>query len=305
MLTQHVARQIDDLARIGRTGPQLFDHRRIVPVRNEADILTVRLVRHRQPVFRSQGPRLGFRGEMAEREAQVGQLLGCSREQEIALVAVGIGRAMKLWPCRADLALNVVAGRHAVGLKIPGGLQQVLELHPLVAANAGHRRRARKIGVGEFVNHRLAEGVFVVEDVVGKAHFLGHAACVVDIAARTAGPLFRQRGAVVVKLQRDADHIIAGAGQQGGGDGGVHAPGHGRDHARAGRQPHGGASGLDGGVGEERVHGRLCSGSGPVLRVRARRPPPGTWRTRFFQIITENSAQACRRIAHAQSNFRM
>ena len=235
MLAKHIAREIDNLTGVCRTGAQLFDHRRIVAVGNEADVLTVRLVRHRQPIFRRQGPRLGFRGEVAQRKAQVGQLFGRGGEQEIALVAVGIGRAMQLWPRRAHFALDVVAGRHAVGLKILGGLEEVLELHPFVATDAGHRRRARQVGVGEFVDHSLAKGVFVVEHIVGKAHFFGHPARVMDVAAGTAGALFRQRGAVVVELQRDADHVIALFGQLRRDDGTVDAARHRHHDARLGR----------------------------------------------------------------------
>ncbi|MPL79216.1 hypothetical protein SDC9_25091 [bioreactor metagenome] len=213
MRAQHLARQIDDLARIGGARAQLLDHAGIAAVRHEADVLAVGLVGDRQAVFRGERPGLGLRGEMAEREAQEGQLLGRGREQEIALVAVRIGGAMKLRPGRPDPALDVMAGRHAIGLEILRGLEQVLELHPLVAADAGHGGGAGEIGIGEFLDHRLAEGVLVIEHVMRKAHRLGDAAGVVDVLARTARALFRQRRAVIVKLQRHADDIIAFLGQ--------------------------------------------------------------------------------------------
>jgi hypothetical protein len=106
-----------------------------------------------------------------------------------------------------------VARGHAIGVEVLRRFQQVLELHPFVAADAGHRRGAGEVAVGEFVDHRLAEGVLVVEHVMGKAHLLGHAAGVVDVAARAAGALLGQRRAVIVELQGDAHHVIAFLGQ--------------------------------------------------------------------------------------------
>ena len=52
-----------------------------------------------------------------------------------------------------------------------------------------------------------------------KAHFFGHAACIVDVTTRAARAFFRQRRPVIVKLQGDAHDIIAFFGQFGGDDG--------------------------------------------------------------------------------------
>ena len=60
-------------------------------------------------------------------------------------------------------------------------------------------------------------------DVMRKAHRLGDTAGVVDIAAGTAGTLLRERCAVIVELQRHADHIVALRGKLGGNDRTVHA----------------------------------------------------------------------------------
>jgi hypothetical protein len=69
---------------------------------------------------------------------------------------------------------------------------------------------------------------------MGKAHLLGHAAGVVDVAARAAGALLGQRRAVIVELQGDADHVIAFLGQHRGHDGTVDAARHGDDDPRLG-----------------------------------------------------------------------
>ena len=140
--------------------------------------------------------------------------------------------AVQFGPVRSHLALDVMAGGHAVRFQVLGGFQQVLELHPLVAADAGHRGGAGQVAVGEFVDHRVLEDVFVIQNVMGETHFLGHPAGVVDVNASAAGALLGQRRAVIVKLQRDPHHVIAFLGQLRGDDGTVDAAGHGDDHPR-------------------------------------------------------------------------
>jgi hypothetical protein len=187
-------------------------------------------------VPRGHGPRFGFRRHSAQRKPQKGQLLGRGREQEIGLVAVRVGGAMQFRPGGPHDPPDIVPGRHAIGIQIARGAQQVLELHPLVAADAGHRRCAAQIGVGELVHHRFAEHAFIVEHIMRKAHRLGHAAGVMDIAARAARALLRQRRAMVVKLQRDSDHIVARARQLGRDHRGIDAARHRHDHAGIGRR---------------------------------------------------------------------
>ncbi len=202
---------------------------------------------------------------MPQREPQIVELLGRGGEQEIALVAVRIGCAMQFGPGSTGLALDVVAGRHAVGVEVLRRLQQVLELHPLVAADAGHRRRPGQVAVGEFVDHGVAEDVLVVEHVVREAHLLGHAAGVVDVAAGAAGALLGQRRAVVVELQRDADDVVALFGKLGGHDRAVDAARHGHDHARLGRGL-GEAQGVQI-LGAIEGHGGLRSGQARQVRA--------------------------------------
>ncbi len=226
MRAQHPPVDVDDLARVGGAGTQLLDHRGVVAVGHEADVLAVGLVRHRQPVARRQRPGLGLARQVAEREAQEVELFRRGGEQEIGLVAVRVARGVQFRAMRADLALDVVPGGHAVGLEVLRGLQQVLELHPLVAADAGHRRRPGEVAVGEFVDHRLAEGVLVVENVMRKAHLLGHPAGVVDVAPGAAGALLGQRRAVVVELERHAHHVVALVGQHRRDDRGIHPARH-------------------------------------------------------------------------------
>ena len=77
------------------------------------------------------------------------------------------------------------------------------------------------------LHHLVAEATFIVEHIVGDTDPLGRRARVVDVLTGAAGALLLDRRAVVVELQRNADDVIAGPRQQGGGDRGVHATRHG------------------------------------------------------------------------------
>ncbi len=62
---------------------------------------------------------------------------------------------------------------------------------------------------------------------------VGHAARVVDVLAGAARALAAGRRAVVVELQRDADHLVAGLVQQAGDGAAVHAARHRDEDAHA------------------------------------------------------------------------
>ena len=145
---------------------------------------------------------------------------------------------MQFRPGPAHLPAHIVSGRHRLGAQIPRDIQQVAELHRLIAADAGNGGFAAQIGVREVFDHLLTEPALVVEHIVRDAHRLGRGACVVDILAGAAGALLLDRRAVIIELQRHAHDIVAGAGQQGRSHRGIDAAGHGRDDPRADRQAH-------------------------------------------------------------------
>src|SRR3546814_4037451 len=76
--------------------------------------------------------------------------------------------------------------------------------------------------VGEVFHNRVTEAALVVEHVVRDAETLGHLAGIVDVLPGAAGPLLRQRHAMAVELQGDANNLVALAVQQRRGDRGVH-----------------------------------------------------------------------------------
>ena len=100
---------------------------------------------------------------------------------------------------------------------------------------------------------------------MGNAQPVGDAPRVVDILPGAATARATDRPTVVVELQGDADHLVAGFGEQGCGDRAVDAARHGDDHA-----------GRGGTIECERVHARN-------IEPRARNAQPH--RERFEQAI--------------------
>ena len=153
-------------------------------------------------------------------------------EEEVGLVALAVDRTVEPAAAIDELALHVVAGRQHIGAEVLGDCHQVDELHRLVAGDARHRRLALLIGVGEGLDHRVAEALLVVEDVVRDVQRGGDAAGIVDVLAGAAGALAMGRLAMVVELERDADDVIALAGEEAGNHRGIDATGHRDDDAR-------------------------------------------------------------------------
>ena len=112
-----------------------------------------------------------------------------------------------------------MSGGQRVGAELPCGRQQIGELHGLVAGDAGDGRFPRDVAFRERIDHRLAEPLLVIEDVMGNAERLGDAAGIGDVlpGAAGAGPVGRR--AMVIKLQRHADDVVALTVQEPGDDG--------------------------------------------------------------------------------------
>ena len=130
-----------------------------------------------------------------------------------------------------------MAGRQNLGAEFARGFEQVAEFDRLIALHAWHRRLAGHIALGEAVDHRFLEAAFVVEHVMRNAEPRGDGAGIMDVAAGAAGALAVGRGAMIVELKRDADHVIAGFRQQRRRNRGIDAARHGDDNARVGRPP--------------------------------------------------------------------
>ena len=89
--------------------------------------------------------------------------------------------------------------------------------------------RPARIFVDEAVDHAVAEAAFIIEHVMGDAEPVGDRLGVVDVLAGAAGARAPHRLAMIVELERDADHFGAGARGERGRDRAVDAAGHGDD----------------------------------------------------------------------------
>jgi hypothetical protein len=110
--------------------------------------------------------------------------------------------------------------------------EQVVELDRLVALDAGNRRLTPGISRSKVINHGLAKALRVIEHIVRNADVLRRRPRVLDILARTAGPLALGRPVRRIKLQRDAHDIIARALDQRRRYRTVDTTGHGRNNTR-------------------------------------------------------------------------
>src|ERR1700737_29566 len=89
MLADDATIEVDDVAGRDRVRLQAADDIGVAPGRHEADVLAVLLVRNLEIEAPRQLARLRL-GHVAERKAQIIELLARGREQEIALVSIGI-----------------------------------------------------------------------------------------------------------------------------------------------------------------------------------------------------------------------
>ena len=169
-------------------------------------------------------------GHVAERKAQIIELLARGREQEIALVAIGIGGADQRARSVGHAARgDIMPGRQRRGAEFARGLEQIAKLDRAVALDARHRRLARGVAVGEIVDHRFAKAALVVQHVMRDADPLGDIAGIVDVLPGAAGALAMGGRAMIVELQRDADDVVALGLQQRSRHRGIDAAGHGDD----------------------------------------------------------------------------
>ena len=182
--------------------------------RHEADVLAVGLLGIRQAKFARQfaHPRLRH---ASQREPQARELRARGGEQEIALVAIRVGRPVKRSSAAPVVAADdIMAGRQQIGAEIVGGVEQIGEFHVLIAGDARHRSFARDIGSGERLDHLLAKALLVIEHIMGNAEPRRDVARIVNILSRAARALAVRRFAVVIELHRDADHVVAFGGEQ-------------------------------------------------------------------------------------------
>ena len=173
--------------------------------------------------------------ECADREHRVGELGLSQREEEIRLILCRIERraAAGSWPRRVvALDAGVVAG---------GDERRRRARRPCSASVANFRsplQCTQGMGVrpptyspDEIRDDLLVELPLEVDDVVRDADAGGDTPRVVQVVDRAARPEADLSLPLVVQLHRQADHLVALAREERGGDRGVDAAGHGYDDA--------------------------------------------------------------------------
>ena len=128
-----------------------------------------------------------------------------------------------------------MAGRQNLRAEFAGGVKKIAELDRLVAFQTRHRGLAGHVALRETINHRFLEPALIVQHVVRNADAFGDHTGVVNIPTGAASPLTVGGRTVVVELERDADHIVAGVGQECRRDRRIDPARHRNDNARVGR----------------------------------------------------------------------
>ena len=148
-------------------------------------------------------PRLGAGlvfGEPAQGKAQKLELLAGRRKEKIALVARRIVRPVQFGSAGPHYTAGIMPGGQRRGAEIARRSQQVAELDPLIAADAGDRRLAAGVAVDKVVNDGGAKPALVIEHIMRDAEALGNVCGIVDVPTGAAGAPAPRGGAMVVEL---------------------------------------------------------------------------------------------------------
>ena len=182
-----------------------------------------------------------------------------------------------------------MTGRQFLGAQFYRHVEEILELDLLIAGHARDRRLAGHVAVGEARHHLFGEAALVIEDVVGDADEVGDAACILDVLTSAAGAFAGDSFPVVVKLERDADDVIALALQKRGDEGAVDTARHGDHDTAADGGSHGGDAGRA--VGAIDHGGRLSASSSLQSSSLHRHAGPTKWaQTQNVSCLSVNSA---------------
>src|SRR5579875_214672 len=200
---------MDDIAGNSRLRPNPLDEIAVFARGNKTNVLAIGLVGNDEPMAPGNGARFRLL-HLAQRKAQNVELRPRGGEEEIALVAAYVLCPEERAAVGAvRLGGDVMAGGEKVGAEILHRVEEIGELDLAIAGDAGNRRLAFGIAAGETVDHLFPEALFIIEHVVRNAELCRNLPGIMNILPGTAGAFAMFRRAVIVKLQRHADHFIA------------------------------------------------------------------------------------------------
>ena len=200
----------------------------IVPVGNEADVLTVSLVgviQSRLPGQRPEGR--FFIG--ADGQQQVGQLTLGQLIEHIALILFGV-LSPQQQPSAGGFVIvhpGVMAGCDEIGTVGQRPVQQGAELDLPVAVDAGIWRAAADVFGDKAVHDGGLEKIAQIQHGMGNTQACGDSSGGLNVIRRAA-----EAGTVLIGVepQRNARHLIAQPLQQQGGAGAVYTAAHSDTH---------------------------------------------------------------------------
>ena len=144
--------KINDRAVTFGFGPDFTDDAGIIAVGYEADILTVRLGCNAKAKLSRDLADISL-WHPPKREAQIIKLILRRCEQEIALIARGIERAVQFSTTRTNDSADIMASGEAIGTQFARESEQISEFYPHIAAHTGDWRAPAQIFVGKMINH--------------------------------------------------------------------------------------------------------------------------------------------------------
>ena len=181
---------------------------------NEADVVTIGLVRDRKSAARRFGPDLRL-GCVPDRECGVAQLFCGQHGQHIGLILVGVDG-----PSQPALGQSgVMTGGHRVKAQCQRLGGQRGEFDPFIAPHTRVRGLAPRVGVNKVFDHVVFKAVGEIPDVERDPEDVGDAASVGGIlfGATSARP-GPQRARLRRERQVHADHLMSGIDHPGGSD---------------------------------------------------------------------------------------
>ena len=225
--------RIDDLAR--HASESAFEEPRRVTVRNEADVMAIRLARDEQTALLCLSSHCGLEVG-TEGEYGALKLVSSQDAQDVGLILLRVRGPMEFGTVRALDDLRVVAGRNCIEVQGERSVEDCAELDLLVAAQAGIGRSTALVLGDEIVDNVRCEPLREIPDIEGNAEHVGHAPCISSIIEGAAAS---RTGSIRMRLARqgkvDAHDLMPGIDDACCGNGRVDASRHRRDdpHDRA------------------------------------------------------------------------
>jgi len=210
----HLVTRFGDDDAGGETATSIEEFLPTPGLRDEADVLTVRLRRSHQAATFGLDPQVRL-VPAPDGQKEPAEHILAEHVQDVALVLVRIHASLETMGAIFESRHpGVVTGCDAVEPDHPGPIEEEIELDVAVALDARVRCPAAAIRIDVRLHHVLCELVAEVEDVVLDAELRCNPAGVVDVGDRTAARV----GLAAPELHGHADHVVAGVDQQRGRD---------------------------------------------------------------------------------------